>query len=92
MRHQQVSVNIWQMFKTSCTYLALAFCAWLLLRLVNACFWLPGYLSKRRDDEIKKEAAEKEKLVEGNEAVEVLRDEPEVKEGEAVLEESKKDI
>ena len=92
MRHQQVSVNVWQMLKTSCTYLALAFCAWLLLRLINACFWLPGYLTKKRDHEMRKEAVEKEKLLEGKGAVEVSGDEPGVTDGQAVADESKKTI
>jgi hypothetical protein len=64
MRHQQVSVNVWQMMLTSCTCLALAFFAWVLLRLINACFWLPGYLTKQRDEELKKEAEGKQKLQE----------------------------
>ena len=41
---------------------------------------------------MKKEAKEKEKLLEGKEAVEVSGDEPEVTDGQAVLEESKKTI
>jgi hypothetical protein len=92
MRHQQVSVNVWQMLKTSCTYIALAFCAWLLLRLINACFWLPGYLTKKRDDELRKEAVEKEKLLEGKETVKVSGDEPEVTDTQAASEESKKTL
>jgi cyanate permease len=92
MRHQQVSVNLWQMLKTSCTYLALAFCAWLLLRLINACFWLPGYLTKQRKEEMRKEAVEKEKLLEEKEAVEVSGEEPVVTEEQAVSDESKKTI
>jgi cyanate permease len=92
MRHQQVSLNVWQMVQTSCTYLALAFCAWILLRLINACFWLPGYLMKKRDDEMKKDAEERQKLLQENETVQVSGEEPEVADGQAVLEESKKSI
>ncbi|GFG32932.1 hypothetical protein Cfor_12901 [Coptotermes formosanus] len=92
MRHQQVSVNVWQIVQTSGTYLALAFCAWVLLRLVNACFWLPGCLRKQREDEIKKEAEEKEKLLEEKETVQASGEEPEVACGQAVSEESKKMI
>ena len=92
MRHQQVSVSFWQMLKTSCTYLGLAFCAWLLLRLINACFWLPGYLTKQRDNEMRKEALEKKKLLEGKEEFEVSGEEPEVTDGQTVSDESKKSI
>ncbi|GFG36058.1 hypothetical protein Cfor_02595 [Coptotermes formosanus] len=92
MRHQQVSVNVWQMVQTSGTYLALAFCAWVLLRLVNACFWLPGYLRKQREDEMKEEAEEKEKLLEEKETVQASGEEPEVTDGQTVSEESKKTI
>lgn len=92
MRHQQVSVNVWQMVQTSCTYLALAFCAWLLLRLINACFWLPGYLSKQREDEMKKERDAKQKLLEEKQTVQVSGEELEVASAQAVSEESKKTI
>jgi cyanate permease len=92
MRYQQVSVNVWKMLNTSCTYLTLAFCAWLLLRLINACFWLPGYLTKKREDEMRKEAVEKEKLLEERKAVEVSVEEPEVTDTQADSEESKKTL
>jgi cyanate permease len=92
MRHQQVSVNVWQMMLTSCTYLALAFCAWVLLRLINACFWLPGYLTKQRDEEMKKEAEEKQKLLEEKQNIESSGDQAEVSDGPIVSEESKKTI
>lgn len=48
MRHQHVGVDIWKMAVTSLSYLGLAFTAWVFLRLVNACFWLPSYLSKQQ--------------------------------------------
>jgi hypothetical protein len=92
MRHQQVSVNVWQMMLTSSTYLALAFCAWVLLRLINACFWLPGYLTKQRDEELKKEAEEKQKFLEEKQKIERSGDETEVADGLVVSEESKKTI
>lgn len=92
MRHQQVSVNVWQMMVTSCTYLALAFCAWVLLRLIYACFWLPGYLTKQRDEEMKKEAEERQKLLEEKQEIERSGDEAEVTDGLIVSEESKKTI
>lgn len=48
MRHQHVGVDIWKMAITSMSYLALAFTAWVFLRLLNACFWLPSYLTKQQ--------------------------------------------
>lgn len=47
MRTQKVSVNVWQMMLSSCSYLVLAFVAWIFLRLVQACFWFPSYLHKQ---------------------------------------------
>jgi hypothetical protein len=90
MRYQQVSVNVWQMALTSCTYLALAFCAWLLLRLIHACFWLPGYLTNQREEEMKKEAQEEKKLLEEAQNTQGSEDKPEVTDGQTVPEESKK--
>jgi cyanate permease len=92
MRHQQVSVNVWQMMFTSCTYLALAFFAWVLLRLISACFWLPGYLTKQRNEEEKKEAEEKQKLLEEEKNAQSSGNNDEVTDGQTVPEESKKTI
>lgn len=50
MRTQKVSVNVWQMMLSSCSYLVLAFVAWIFLRLVQACFWFPSYLHKQEAD------------------------------------------
>lgn len=44
MKTQKVSVDIWKMFYGSCSYLCLAFAAYILLKLVNGCIWLPSYL------------------------------------------------
>jgi hypothetical protein len=93
MRHQHVSVNVWQMMFTSCTYLALAFLAWLLLRLIHACFWLPGYLTKQRDEELKKEAEKRQKLSEEKQKVQSSEDKADMTDGQiGVGEESKKTI
>ncbi|XP_051173947.1 uncharacterized protein LOC127289811 isoform X2 [Leptopilina boulardi] len=65
---------------TACTYLALAGVAWIFLRLLQACFWLPKHLKKQNNvqqmlqdkvDSYEKyvmECEEKEKLMgtEGN--------------------------
>lgn len=80
------------MLLTSSTYLALAFCAWVLLRLINACFWLPGYLTKQRDEEMKKEAEKKQKLMEEKLKVGSSEDETEATHGLISSEESKKTI
>lgn len=47
MRPQKVSVDIWTMLYSSCSYLALAFVAWIFLRLVQACFWFPSHLKRQ---------------------------------------------
>lgn len=46
MRTQKVSVDVWKMFYGSCSYLLLAFVAYVFLKLVNGCIWLPSYLKK----------------------------------------------
>ncbi|CAG9864203.1 unnamed protein product [Phyllotreta striolata] len=46
MRTQKVGVDVWKMAFSSCEYVALAFFAYVLLKLVHACFWFPGYLGK----------------------------------------------
>ncbi|KAK7871962.1 hypothetical protein R5R35_004759 [Gryllus longicercus] len=51
MRHQHVGVDVVKMIVSSCSYLALAFAAWVLLRLVQACFYLPGILRRRNEEE-----------------------------------------
>lgn len=49
MRKQKVVVDVWKMVFSSCSYLALAFVAYILLKLVYACFWLPNYLRKQEE-------------------------------------------
>lgn len=47
--HQQVSVDLINMVYTAIAYLALAGAAWLFLRLIQACFWLPGHMKRKND-------------------------------------------
>lgn len=49
MRSQKVSVDVWKMIVSSCSYLAVAFMAWVFLKLAYACFWFPGYLQRQHD-------------------------------------------
>lgn len=60
MRKQKVSVDIWKMVFSSCSYLALAFVAWLFLKLICACFWLPKYLQTQQVVEETNENTEKQ--------------------------------
>ncbi|XP_053680640.1 uncharacterized protein LOC128731540 [Anopheles nili] len=46
MKHQQVVPDYVAMVKTSGTCLCLVFSGWVLFKLVQAIFWLPGYLEK----------------------------------------------
>lgn len=48
MRPQKVSVDVWKMVISSCSYLGLAFLAWVFLKLVYACFRFPGYLKENQ--------------------------------------------
>lgn len=48
MRPQKVSVDVWKMVISSCSYLGLAFMAWVFLKLVYACFRFPGYLKENQ--------------------------------------------
>ncbi|KAJ1528087.1 hypothetical protein ONE63_008003 [Megalurothrips usitatus] len=61
MKYQQVTVDVWKMTVTAVSYLALAFAAWVLLRLVSACITLPSYLRKQQAEE---EAEERRLLLE----------------------------
>lgn len=49
MRSQKVSVDVWKMIMSSCSYLAVAFTAWVFLKLIYACFWFPEYLQKQHE-------------------------------------------
>eukprot|EP00099_Drosophila_melanogaster_P002058 NP_001097771.1 uncharacterized protein Dmel_CG34309 [Drosophila melanogaster] len=48
MKHQQVTVDYWTMFKTSGLCLLLAICGFVLLKMVQTIFWLPGHLKKNQ--------------------------------------------
>ncbi|EDW42326.1 uncharacterized protein LOC6606539 isoform X1 [Drosophila sechellia] len=48
MKHQQVTVDYWTMFKTSGMCLLLAICGFVLLKMVQTIFWLPGHLKKNQ--------------------------------------------
>ncbi|KZC14389.1 hypothetical protein WN55_07010 [Dufourea novaeangliae] len=47
MKHQQISVDFINMVFSTWSYLALAATFWILLRLVQACFYLPQQLKKQ---------------------------------------------
>uniref|UniRef100_A0A182PNK3 Uncharacterized protein n=1 Tax=Anopheles epiroticus TaxID=199890 RepID=A0A182PNK3_9DIPT len=49
MKHQQVVPDYAAMVKTSGTCLCLVFSGWVLFKLVQAIFWLPGYLEKNQE-------------------------------------------
>ncbi|XP_011497626.1 PREDICTED: uncharacterized protein LOC105361998 [Ceratosolen solmsi marchali] len=49
MYYQQVSVDLFNMVYTAIAYLALAGAAWLFLRLIQACFWLPSHMKRQND-------------------------------------------
>lgn len=57
MRSQKVGVDVWKMVCASCSYLSLAFAAWVLIKLVYACFWFPTFLTE--DNNRKQEANKK---------------------------------
>ncbi|XP_065372447.1 uncharacterized protein LOC135964217 [Calliphora vicina] len=48
MKHQQVVVDYWTMLKTSCTCLLLAISGYVLLKMVQTIFYLPGYLKNNQ--------------------------------------------
>lgn len=49
MKHQQVTVDFLSMVFSAATYLALAGAAWIFLRLLQACFWLPRHLKRQNN-------------------------------------------
>ncbi|SPP87871.1 uncharacterized protein LOC117589942 [Drosophila guanche] len=78
MKNQQVLVDYWTMLKTSGLCLLLAFCGFVLIKMVQTVFWLPGHLKQnqqRLEDMAKQyakelgddERAEIEKLFNSNE-------------------------
>ncbi|XP_055716316.1 uncharacterized protein LOC129810084 [Phlebotomus papatasi] len=50
MKHQQVVVDYWTMFKTMFTYLVLVAGAWLMFRLFHAVFWFPKILQGKHEE------------------------------------------
>lgn len=88
MRHQYVGVDVWKMAVTSLSYLALAFTVWVFLRLVNACFWLPSYLTKQQanvtrlfEDKLKSSQFKEEENIEDEEEKEPLMKDSDKDEG-----------
>ncbi|XP_030369723.1 uncharacterized protein LOC115620569 [Scaptodrosophila lebanonensis] len=86
MKHQQVVVDYWTMVKTSCLCLLLAFSGYILIKMVQTVFWLPGHLKnnqKRLEDLAKQygqdidedERAEIEKIFNSEPATEELKKE-----------------
>lgn len=67
MKYQKVVLDNWALVYTTLTYILLAFCGWVLLRLVVACFKYPRFMrSLRRMQEqmdAEKETQEKEKEI-----------------------------
>ncbi|OXU29641.1 hypothetical protein TSAR_000102 [Trichomalopsis sarcophagae] len=90
--HQQVSVDLINMVYTAIAYLALAGAAWLFLRLIQACFWLPGHMKRKNDVQsmLKEKVESYERYIEECEAKEAAG---EVKddEDERSLEEKRKE-
>ncbi|KAJ3664844.1 hypothetical protein Zmor_000387 [Zophobas morio] len=72
MRNQKVGVDVWKMVFSSCSYLGLACAAWVLIKLVCACFWLPKYLQteEQKDKEANPEGEEKRANEEASESEE----------------------
>ncbi|XP_055906644.1 uncharacterized protein LOC129941899 [Eupeodes corollae] len=48
MKNEQVVVDYWKMFKTSGLFLLLACSGYILIKMVQAVFWLPHYLEKNQ--------------------------------------------
>ncbi|KYB29185.1 hypothetical protein TcasGA2_TC000604 [Tribolium castaneum] len=67
MRTQKVSVDVWKMVFSSCSYLGLACAAWVLIKLVCACFWLPKYL---QNEDLKEKEEQDKEAKPGKEALE----------------------
>ncbi|CAO1433397.1 unnamed protein product [Diamesa serratosioi] len=55
MKHQQVKVNYFEMLTSGITIVALIACGWVLLKLIQAIFWLPGYLKSSKNLQSKME-------------------------------------
>lgn len=52
MRSQKVGVDAWKMVTSSIAYLGIAFLAWVFVKLLYACFWLPSYFDDEDTDEM----------------------------------------
>lgn len=85
MKNQQVNVDVSLMISTALVYLGLAISGWILLRLIQACFWLPGYL---KDQNEKEELSRRSSLEESGKE----DNNEEEKKEEAEVDESKKDV
>ncbi|KAI4457354.1 hypothetical protein MML48_7g00007001 [Holotrichia oblita] len=68
MRSQKVGVDAWKMVTSSIAYLGIAFLAWVFVKLLYACFWLPAHFDNEDEEELidKEEMEEYEKLEEDN--------------------------
>nr|XP_018895625.1 PREDICTED: uncharacterized protein LOC109029579 [Bemisia tabaci] len=51
MKHQEILIDYVKLISSMFMYLLLAFFAWVLLRLVNACFWFPTLLQNQTEDQ-----------------------------------------
>lgn len=50
MRSQKVTVDAWKMVTSSIAYLGVAFLAWVFVKLLYACFWLPSHFDDQDED------------------------------------------
>lgn len=77
MRTQKVSVDVWKMVFSSCSYLGLACAAWVLIKLVCACFWLPKYLQTEQQKEKgqeEQEQKENKEILKGEDSQPLVQD------------------
>ncbi|KAH8399160.1 hypothetical protein KR215_003359 [Drosophila sulfurigaster] len=49
MKHQQVVVDYWTMFKTSGLCILLAISGFIFLKMVQTIFWLPNHLKRNQE-------------------------------------------
>ncbi|XP_061397572.1 uncharacterized protein LOC133333274 [Musca vetustissima] len=100
MKHQQVVVDYWTMLKTSITCLLLAISGYVLIKMVQTIFFLPGYLKnnqKRLEElaakynlDLDKEIAEAEKELNDKEN-NADKDDKVAEESPSIVSEAKKD-
>lgn len=55
MKSYSVTLDIWKMAVACFSYIALAITAWVFLRLLNACFWLPSFLCETQKQGLQQE-------------------------------------